>query len=206
MRVRSLNKKYEEHGIVLDFLPQGHPEDRRPIHLREPVAQILGDTFFTLLEVVPNSGVTLTLHERVSIARDERTKIQRVKRRTGYEELTAAAKAELPAAVEKLIDQNPDKFLEFFNRAVPVSTRFHQLELIPGVGKKIMWAILEEREKSPFKSFEDLSKRLKSLPHPKRMIAKRVEKELQGADKYSIFVRRPSRRRDAGGEPFRRYS
>ena len=201
-----MNKKYEEHGIVLDFLPQGHPDDPRPIHLREPVAQILGDTFFTLLEVVPNAGVTLSPHEYISIAKNERTKIQRVKRRIGYEELTAAAKAELPVVIEELIDRNPNKFLDFFNRAAPISTRFHQLELIPGVGKKLMWAILEEREKSPFKSFEDLSERLKALPHPKKLIAKRIEKELQGADKYSLFVRRPSRRRGPGEEPFRRYS
>lgn len=206
-----MDKKYEDHGVVLDFLPQGRSDDRRPIHLREPVAQILGDTFFTLLEVVPNEGVEFSLHDRVFIGKGERKQVERVKRRVGYEELTAAAKSELVPVVEELVDKDPERFLEFFNKAGPVTSRFHQLELIPGIGKKLMWAILEERKKGPFQSFEDLSKRLRALPHPKKMIAKRVEIELQGADKYSIFARRPSReypprRRGGGVGPSRRYS
>ncbi|MDI6642987.1 MAG: DUF655 domain-containing protein [Candidatus Hodarchaeaceae archaeon] len=195
-----VEKKYEDRGIVLDFLPQGHPSDPRPIHLREPIAQILGDTFFTLLEVVPLKGVTLTPHERVFIGKGERAKVERIKRRVGYEDLTAAAKAELPSVVESLIAESPERFIEFFNRAAPLTTRFHQLELIPGIGKKLMWAVLEERKKRPFADFDDLEKRVKGLTHPKSLIAKRMEMELQGADKYRIFVRPPSRRASGAGE------
>jgi putative nucleotide binding protein len=194
-----LIKKYEDHGIVLDFLPQGHPEDPRPIHLREPIAQMLGDTFFTLLEAVPKEGVTMTFHERVFIGKGERDKVNRIKRRIGYEDLTATAKSELPVAIEKLIDQDPKRFLEFFNRAAPVTTRFHQLELIPGIGKKLMWNILEERKKKPFKDFNDLSNRLK-MADPKKMIVKRIIMELEGVDKYRVFVRPPARRFRAGEE------
>ena len=207
-----MNKKYEDHGIVLDFLPNGHPDDRRPVHLREPMAQVLGDSFFTILEVVPSEGQEFSPHDRISIERDERTKVDRVKRRINYDELTSASKSELVPALEELIGENQDRFLEFFNKAGPVTSRFHQLELIPGIGKKLMWAILEERKNGPFTSFDDLEKRLGSLPHPKKMIAKRVEVELQGADKYSIFARRPSRgdlpprRHGGGGGPSRPYS
>lgn len=192
-------KKYEDHGIVLDFLPQGHPDDPRPIHLREPVAQILGDAFFTLLEVVPKPEVTFAVQERVFIGKGERDKVDRIRRRVGYEELTAAAKAELPAVIERLVDEAPERFIEFFNRAAPLTTRFHQLELIPGIGKKLMWGILEERKKGPFADFEDLEKRVKGLANPKRMVAKRVEAELAGEDKYRVFVRPPARRE---GEEF----
>jgi len=192
-------KKYEDHGIVLDFLPQGHPDDPRPIHLREPVAQILGDAFFTLLEVVPKPEVTFAVGERVFIGKGERDKVDRIRRRIGYEELTAAAKAELPAVIERLVDEAPERFIEFFNRAAPLTTRFHQLELIPGIGKKLMWGILEERKKGPFADFEDLEKRVKGLANPKRMVARRVEAELAGEDKYRAFVRPPARRE---GEEF----
>jgi len=188
-----LMKKYEDRGIVLDFLPQGKADDPRPIHLREQLAQVLGDTFFTLLEVVPKEGVTLTPHERVAIGKEQRDKVDRVKHRVSYTELSAAAKAELPSAVEKLINENPDRFLDFFNRAPPITTRFHQLELLPGIGKKLMWAIIEERKKGPFKSFQDLEKRVKGLSDAKKMIAKRVVMELEGVDKYRVFVRPPSR-------------
>ncbi len=195
-----VEKKYEDRGIVLDFLPQGHPSDPRPIHLKEPIAQILGDTFFTLLEVVPVTGVTFTPHERVFIGKGEREKVERIKRRVGYEELTAAAKAELPPAVESLIGEAPERFIEFFNRAAPLTTRFHQLELIPGIGKKLMWAIIEERKKGPFADFGDLEKRVRGLTHTKALVAKRIEAELQGADKYKAFVRPPSRRASDAGE------
>lgn len=195
-----VDKKYEDRGVVLDFLPQGHPSDPRPIHLREPLAQILGDTFFTLLEVVIAKDATFLPHERVFIGKGERGNVERVKRRIGYEELTAAAKAELPSAIESLVAEAPERFVEFFNRAAPLTTRFHQLELVPGIGKKLMWAILEERKKSPFADFEDIEKRMKGLANPKGLIAKRIEMELQGIDRYRIFVRPPSRRASGADE------
>jgi len=195
-----LEKKYEDRGIVLDFLPQGNPNDLRPVHLREPVAQILGDTFFTLLEAVPQEGVTFSPREIVFIGKGERDKVDRIKRRIGYEDLTAAAKAELPSAIETLISEHPERFVEFFNRAGPITTRFHQLELLPGVGKKLMWTIIEERNKAPFTDFQDLERRVKGLVNPKAMIAKRIESEMRGDDKYRIFVRPPSRRASERGE------
>ena len=195
-----MEKKYEDRGIVLDFLPEGHPSDPRPIHLREPIAQILGDTFFTMLELVPLKDVSFTPHERVFIARGEREKVERIKRRIGYEDLTAAAKSELLPAVESLVNETPERYVEFFNRAIPLTTRYHQLELIPGIGKKIMWAIIEERKKGPFADFADLEKRVKGLVNAKALIAKRIVTELEGSDKYRIFVRPPSRKAAGEGE------
>ncbi len=189
-----MEKKYEDRGIVLDFLPEGHPSDPRPVHLREPIAQILGDTFFTMLEIVPLKDVAFSPNERVSIARSERDKIERIKRRIGYEDLTAAAKSELQSAVEGLVNDTPERFVEFFNRAVPLTTRFHQLELIPGIGKKLMWGVIEERKKGPFADFADLERRVKGLVNAKSLIAKRIVMELEGADKYRIFVRPPSKK------------
>jgi hypothetical protein len=43
--------KKEERAIVLDFLPNGYPFDKRPIHLKTPIAQVLGIEHFALLEV-----------------------------------------------------------------------------------------------------------------------------------------------------------
>ena len=195
-----MEKRYEDRGIVLDFLPQGNPNDPRPIHLREPVAQIVGDTFFTLLEVVPKEGVTFSPREVVFIGKGERDKVDRIKRRIGYEDLTAAARAELPSVIEMLISENQSRFIEFFNRAAPLTTRFHQLELLPGIGKKLMWTIIEERNKAPFSDFEDLERRVKGLVNPKAMIARRIESELRGEDKYRVFVRPPAKRAFERGE------
>jgi putative nucleotide binding protein len=188
-----VDKKYEDYAIVLDFLPQGSPSDTRPIHLREPVAQVIGTSFFTLLEVVPLKGATLEPLEKINIGKEGRDKVERIRRRIGYEDLTAAARAELPRAIEKIISESPERYVEFFNQAGPVTTRFHQLELIPGIGKKLMWAILEERKTKPFADFKDLEERVKGLSNPQSLIAKRIEMELQNLDKYNLFVR-PTKR------------
>ncbi|HLD83835.1 MAG TPA: DUF655 domain-containing protein, partial [archaeon] len=42
----------EENCIVLDFLPHGYADRRHA----EPVAQAVGTSFFTLLEVIPREG------------------------------------------------------------------------------------------------------------------------------------------------------
>ena len=194
-----MGKKYEDYGFVLDFLPEGHPDEQKPPRFREPIAQILGEKYLTLLEVVPREGVQVSPQQRVYIGKENREKIERVKRRIGYEKLTSAAKAELPPVVKEIIEHDTEKYLKFFNEASPITSRYHQFELIPGIGKKLMWAIIEARENKPFESFEDLKKRVKSLPNPKQMLAKRIEKELKGEDKYSMFVRRPKKPHDDEG-------
>ena len=83
--------------------------------------------------------------------------------------------------------------MEFFNKATPITTRLHSLELIPGIGKKHMWDIINERKKKPFESFEDLQKRIRLLPDPKKGIVQRISSELQESDRYYLFVMPPKR-------------
>lgn len=181
----------EDYARIIDYLPQGHPEMAR--HRREPIAYALGEDEFKLFELIPKPGVHLTINQRVYIGKDleARKEIQHVKRRISYEELTAAAQSELPYIIEELVREREDRFIRFFNEAQAITTRFHMLELLPGLGKKTMWAILEERKKGPFKSFEDLSERVPTLHHPEKLIARRIEIELSDpSQKYHIFVAR----------------
>jgi putative nucleotide binding protein len=54
-----------------------------------------------------------------------------------------------------------------------------------------MWEILEARNKKPFESFADISARIKSIPHPEKMIQARILEELEDKDvKYHIFTSR----------------
>jgi len=62
------------------------------------------------------------------------------------------------------------------------------MELIPGIGKKLMWQILEQRERQPFKGFEDLQERV-NITDPVKLLARRVLKELSEEEKYLIFTR-----------------
>ena len=83
---------------------------------------------------------------------------------------------------------NQAKYIDFFNNARPLSTRMHQLELLPGLGKKHMWEIIEARRDKLFENFDDVKKRVKLMPDPKKAIIKRVMQELQGIEKHRIFV------------------
>lgn len=81
-----------------------------------------------------------------------------------------------------------ERITKIFNTAGPVSTRQHQLELIPGIGKKHMWAIIEEREKKPFASMEDLKARVPLIPNPLNSVIRRAIEELEELDKYRIIL------------------
>jgi len=72
--------------------------------------------------------------------------------------------------------------------------RMHQLELLPGLGKKHLFGILKEREAKPFESFKDLSDRIHLMPAPVKLIVKRVLVELEDTKlKYYVFARPPAR-------------
>ena len=65
----------------------------------------------------------------------------------------------------------------------------HQLELLPGFGKKHMMAILEERKNKSFKNFGDIKKRIPNLPDPKKAIEKRLLRELENIERHNLFVK-----------------
>lgn len=187
---QSKNKeKMEDYAYVLDFMPYGHPDDKRPIHKREPLAQVIGEKRFTLLEVSIKKGANPLVMDRTFIGKGEREIVHKIKRRLNYEDITPAAKSELPYVIEHIIKSDEPRFVDVFNKAEPITTRLHLLELFPGVGKKTMWAIIDERKKSPFESFKDISGRVKGLQHPEKLITNRIIYEMQNPrTKYKIFV------------------
>ncbi len=178
----------EEYAVVLDFLPNGHPFDNKPGYLKSPIAQALGKDHFVLLELVPKKGNFLQPHEDVYIGEGKRDKIHHIYGKIEYERLTETAKEELNFIIEELVKKNEQRFIEFFNKAGPINTRRHQLELLPGIGKKHMWEILERRKEEDFKSFEDIKNRVKLMPDPEKTIAKRILVELKGEDRYNLFT------------------
>jgi len=184
-------EKKEVNAIVLDVLMKGHADDPRPQFKREPIVQAMGLEQFKLLELVPKASAIIELHDRVYIGDDERDKIERVKRRIGYEELTPTARGELPFIIAEVVKEREIDFVTFFNKAISITPRLHMLHLLPGIGKKLMWEILEERNKKPFANFADISARIKSIPHPDKMIHARIMEELEDKEtKYHLFTTR----------------
>ncbi len=178
----------ENFAYVLDYLPTGR-QTERGFH-REPLALALGEDELKLFELVPRTGTALAAGERIALVPREGAAppIDHVRRRLGFDELTVAARTELPVVLETIVRQNSARYLRFFNEAPAVSRRFHLLELLPGIGKKTMQLIVDERKSSPFQSFADFEERV-HLKGPERLVASRIEQELSGVqDKYRLFV------------------
>ncbi len=180
----------EQYAYIIDFLPTGHGEDTRPIHLRQPVAQALGADYYILLELSVKENARVEIESKVFVGKGERDVVKHVERRLSYEELTHSAKIELPYMIEKIVKENEARYVEFYNTAQPITTRLHMLELLPGIGKKMMWAVIDERKKGKFKSFADIETRIKGLHHPEKLMAKRIEQEIQDQNiKYRMFAK-----------------
>ena len=181
----------EDYARIIDYLPQGLPDERK--FKREPAAFALREDEFKLFELEPRPGVSLNLGDRVYIGKDveHRKEILHVKRRISFPDLTNAAQSELPFVVQQIIKDKESRFVQFFNEAQAITTRFHMLELLPGLGKKTMWSILEERKKGAFKDFQDISKRVPLAHQLEKLVAKRIEEELSDpSQKYHLFVSR----------------
>ena len=155
-----------------------------------PIAQAIGEINLTLLELVPRRGVSLEIGEKVYIGEGKRDKIHHIYGKIEFNSLTETAKNELNYVIGDLVKKDEAKFVDFFNKCGPISTRMHQIELIPGIGKKHMWVILEARQEKPFESFEDIKNRVKLMSDPEKAVIKRILSELKGKDRYKVFIER----------------
>src|SRR3989338_6567247 len=104
----------EEKAIVLDFLPHGYPFDDGM--MKTPIAQALGLTHLTILELIPKREVFLQPQQEVYIGDGRRDEIHHVKGRIPPEKLTSTAANELQHSVEKVVNDQEQRFIAFFNQ------------------------------------------------------------------------------------------
>ena len=180
-------KRYEEYAYILDYLPHGRA-GTRPGYRAGALIQVVGEEYFTFLEAIAREGVILKTSDRVYVGKDSRRKITYIIGRINYDDLTSNAKMELSGTIEKIVINREKWFINFFNTAQAITPRMHALELLPGIGKKSMWQIIDEREKKPFTSFKDLKERV-GVTDPSKVIVKRILDELSGESKYRLFTR-----------------
>ena len=178
----------EEKAVVLDFLPNGYPFDKRPMHMKTAIAQAIGKAHLVILEIVPKKGVFLQPNEEVYMGEGKRDQVHHVLGRIPFDKLTQTAKLTVETFLAELVKENEKRFVDFFNKAGPINMRRHQIELIPGMGKKHMWEVIEARKDKEFASYQDLKDRVKLLPDPEKAVYKRLLMEMQGEDKYHLFV------------------
>ncbi len=174
----------EEYARVIEYLPQGRSADIR----REPLVQLVGCKFFTLLDATVKPEAVVAIGQKVYIGKEQRNEIERIKGKLGFTQLTQSGKENLQMALRAIIQEREPDFIAFINKAAPISMRVHQLELLPGVGKKHLEALLGEREKKPFESFADLKARIPSIPDPALLFVHRIMSELEGREKHYLFL------------------
>ena len=176
--------KKDDHAIVLDYLPYGYPLEGK----MRPLVQAIGESHFSLLELAPIRGKTFVLKEKIYIGPEKRDKIYYIVGRLSKDKLTETAKIQLQEFVEKVVGEQEERFVQFFNNAGAINTRLHQIELLPGFGKKHTNEILSAREEKVFVSFEDMKTRVSSIPDPKKAIEKRISEEILDKPRQLLFV------------------
>ena len=173
-----------DYAYILDYLPQGATGGG--FSRREPVCYAIGDEEFKLFELVPKAGVQVDIGVRTYIGKDsaevKRDIIDHVKRRINYNDLTNNAQAELEYAISDIVVAKQSRFIRFFNEAEGISMRKHMLEELPGLGKKSMTAILDERKKGNFKDFADLAERT-GVKNPEKLIVARIMLEISDPER-----------------------
>ncbi|APW98096.1 adenosine deaminase [Halobiforma lacisalsi AJ5] len=178
-------------AVVLDYLAHGLSDDGRPQYEKSPAGYALGVEDFQLYQVAFDEDERLTIGTKVVVEppaeRDVVTECNEVE----YDDLSSGAQSELEYVVQDLVEENEDRFVDFYNEAQPITLRLHQLNLLPGIGKKLRNSILDERKRKPFESFEDLSERVSGLHDPDEVLVERILQELRDDDlKYQTFVGR----------------
>ena len=61
-----------------------------------------------------------------------------------------AAQAELPFMILEIVTSQEERFVKFFNEAQAITTRFHMLELIPGLERRLCGRSLKNGRRGPY--------------------------------------------------------
>jgi len=180
-------KKFRE-VIILDILLHGHPEENKPSWSKTPIAQVLTLPDFVLYEVKCNKDSEIKVQEK-NIYEEylKQNKLREVLKKIDYKDLTSTSKALIQPILESEVLNFEEEFINFFNNSTSITPRMHSLKLLPGIGQKHMWEIIEARNRQKFTNFKDISDRT-SMSHPAKQVALRIIKELQREGvKYYLF-------------------
>lgn len=164
--------KLEDYGYVLDLQK----------YKGQLLAQIIGEKYFTLLEVAIKEGKSPSIGERVYIGKGERDVVSKVKRKISYNDLTDDAKSRVPKIVDSIIENNADRFRKFFFKP-----------FLYGHGQPILsLALLAHINEDMMRIFVKLISEEQSPVLPNHFITmsikNRVICELKGQTKHILFV------------------
>lgn len=183
------SRSRERVGIVLDEYEDLCDAGR---HKNEnaQIIYVIGTSNFTLLKIYIRPRLRFEIGQEIVIPK-LRNRTFLIKRQV-LGDISTIAQQNVFEIIDKIIVDQEKKFVDFFNEARTLTPRLHQLKLLPGIGPKRMWDILEERKKQKFTSFQDIIERTE-INDPISLIRKRILEELEGNQKYYLFVASPPR-------------
>lgn len=189
---KEFNLPYGTIVYVLDILERGHFDGYRG----GPIIQAIETPGFNLFEMHYNKNNPVKIQEKTVVTNDVNGKIGKVKKRLKYHGLTITSKELLNSTIQLHLEDAEQLYIRFLNNAGPITKKRHQLNLLPGVGEKVMWEILEARKK-PFESFKDFDERVKSINDISGVLTKRILNEIidDESSRY-LFVKRKIKKPD----------
>ena len=125
----------------------------------------------------PGCGV-LAPGQKLELPTEEGSeKIAMVLGKDRYRELPNQAQAAIVNVMKELLSENPKPCMEFYNRAGPVSLKFHAFQLLPGIGQKKATQMMKSRVSAGWMTFEEVDEAciIDSL----QLIVERLVEELQ---------------------------
>ena len=137
-------------------------------------ANVVGTERFTLLHIELKEGVEVKPQDKILLSKYSE-EVEKINYRISYDNLSNAEKEELNKAIHRIILDDEDKYVHFFNRQ---SKDRMQLHFLDGISRKAGTKIVSEREKKDFESFEDINKRVSFIDDSEELIFKRVIYEL----------------------------
>ena len=187
---KSKKSEHEPGGIIVeiyeDFLPMG-VKSGDSFRKRYQVITVVGTDKFSVLRCyLKNQINTVALGEHIDLE-EQKNNFQLVKK-LKPSEWQATLKSEIEEAIGQIVKIDEVKYVDFFNNAHLITTKLHQLKLLPGIGEKRLVQILKIRDQQPFISYEDIEQRL--TLNPVELITKRILEELETEQKYILFTKK----------------
>ncbi len=161
-----------------------------PFEIKDP--KIIRIVVETIESEDPRVIVVTSLEAIKSVAQERNlsTKILVVPRKPlTYNDLSDFAKKTLEEALKKVLREKEEFFVNFFNLATPINIRLHSLNLLKGIGRKTLLQLIRCREKTPFKSYEEIKKIIKT--DPVEALAEKILEEIRGEARYYLFTPPP---------------
>lgn len=124
----------------------------------------------------PGCG-NLSPGQKLALPDDESSEIAMILGRGRFRDLPNTAQLSLVDVVKQILGDNPKPSLTFYNRAGPVSLKFHAFQLLPGIGPSKAKKMMQSRTSMGWFSFEEVNEacEIDSL----QLIAERLVEELE---------------------------